>query len=348
MWCGLPDYGARLIRGFIDLKTCDVTVIATLPNVPIEGMENSLGQKVIWITSGVREIEWHSLGVSRPDVIFQGGWAEPAFNTLAYKARAMGTKVVLMTDHDWTGSLRQKFIDPIRHRLFFHRRFDAVLTTGQLGLKYCRAMGYASENIRAGLYGADPDLFFGGPLLVLRSKTFLFVGQLIKRKNVLSLTRAFLRIADDFPEWSLRICGSGELRSQLPNHPRIQVEGFVQPHELASLLRKSRCLVLPSYSEHWGLVVHEATLSGCALALSNTIGSRDDLANAINAATFDPSDEKAMAMALREIAIWSDSTWVQAESESRRLAGGFGPPHFAAAVQSLIEITTGKQEINAE
>jgi glycosyltransferase involved in cell wall biosynthesis len=348
MWSGLPDYGARLIKGFIDLNLCKVTVIATLPNVPIEGMESSLGQKVKWVTGGARDVDWPSLGVSRPDVVFQGGWAEPAFNQLARTARAKGTKVVLMIDHDWTGSLRQKFVDPIRHWLFLRRRFDAILTTGQLGLKFCLAMGYPLENIGTGLYGADPNLFNGGTSLRLRPKTFLFVGQLIKRKKVLPLAHAFLNIADDCPEWSLRICGSGELRSQLPTHPRIQVEGFVQPRELANLLRESRCLVLPSYREHWGLVVHEAALSGCALALSNRIGSRDDLAGVANAVIFEPSDEKAMALALRKIATWSDSAWLKAEAESRRLAEGFGPQQFGAAVQSLVEKTTGKQNTHAE
>jgi len=93
---------------------------------------------------------------------------------------------------------------------------------------------------------------------------------------------------------------------------QIRVESFVQPPELADLMRKARCLVLPSLEEHWGLVLHEATLSGCALAVTTAIGASDDLARAENAVLFPPRDETAMEGALRNIAAWDDARWQSA------------------------------------
>ena len=39
-------------------------------------------------------------------------------------------------------------------------------------------------------------------------------------------------------------------------------------------MNNSKCLVLPSYEDHWGVVVHEGICSGCLLILSNNVGSK--------------------------------------------------------------------------
>ena len=332
MWAGLPDYGARLIRGFIESGSAEVHIVATWPTVPIQGMEQSLGQVVHWVdTAG--EISWQSLGLRVPDVLFQGGWAQASFRTLAAEARLHGAKVILMNDQNWQGGLKHLAVDPVLYRAKYLKQFEAAFVPGLSGARYARAMGFQSSRIAAGLYGADPAVFHGGSDLMLRPKSFLFVGQLIARKNILLLVQAFLNMAVDFPDWKLSICGSGELRTKIPNHWQVQVQGFVQPGELAEKLRQSRCLILPSLEEHWGLVVHEAASCGCALALSDTVGSRDDFV----AETFNPRDVKSIEDVLRRIASWSDEQWTKAEDASRLAALKFGPTEFANSVQLLID-----------
>jgi glycosyltransferase involved in cell wall biosynthesis len=76
------------------------------------------------------------------------------------------------------------------------------------------------------------------------------------------LARAFARIAHRLPDWELCLYGSGPLQSAI-SHPRIKVHGFIQPEQLGSLYRQARIFALPSFSEAWGVVVHEAALSGC-------------------------------------------------------------------------------------
>jgi glycosyltransferase involved in cell wall biosynthesis len=197
--------------------------------------------------------------------------------------------------------------------------------------------GYGPEQTATRLYGADPTLFNGGPPMIARLKGFVFVGQFIDRKNVLGLAEAFVDTADQIPEWTLNLCGSGPQADQLPTHPRLLVRGFLQPPELAQILRNARCLVLPSREEHWGLVVHEAALSGCALALSTAVGAADDLARPENAVLFPPGDRRAIAQALVELASWDTARWTAAEETSRRLALGFGPDPFADSVTALVE-----------
>lgn len=334
-WPGLPDYAARCIRAVIDRSATPVTVIATPPSVPIEGMEQSLGQPVNWVEGDDTTVNWQALGVERPDLLFTGGYGFPAFNALADEVRNAGGRVVLMSDNNWTGTPRQRVLDPLRHRLLLRHRHDAIFVPGASGVRVARSWGYPQETIQTGLYGADPTLFNGGPPLEDRPKTFLFVGQFIARKNVLGLVDAFARFAARRSDWSLRLCGSGPQNDQISKVPGLSVHGFVQPPQLAELLRGARCLVLPSLEEHWGLVVHEAALSGCALALTRTVGAASDLARPQNALLFAPGDTAALADALAQFAAWDDDRWATAERTSRQLAAAFGPAAFADGVLTL-------------
>lgn len=340
-WPGLPDYAARCIRAVIDRQETAVTVVATRPNVPIKGMEQSLGQPVIWLDDVKALSSWSSLRSDVPKVLFCGGYSTPAFNTLAKQVRKQGGSVILMSDNNWRGRLRQYTIDPVRHRLFFRSRFDGIFVPGISGIRLARSWGYKTERIAAKLYGADPALFNGGPPLAERPKTFLYVGQFIDRKNVLRLAEAFVSFAERNADWRLQLCGSGPLADRIPKHPRISVLGFVQPPQLAQLLRQVRCLVLPSYEEHWGLVVHEAALTGCALALSETVAAADDLARSENAVLFRPHNTAAIGRALATLAAWDVERWTQAEDASRRLAQAFGPAPFAESVSRLASKRSG-------
>jgi len=335
-WPGLPDYAARCIHAAIKRRDTPVAVIGTKPGVPIEGMEYSLGQAVHWIVGQDKRVTWEKLGLAPPAIFIQGGYFTPAFNALGCQCRAAGGKVVLASDQNWSGGFRQYLFDPFLVRMKTWLQFDAVFTPGRSGVQYYRRVIHPAACIVTRLYGADPALFNGGLPLKERPKTFLYVGQFIPRKNVLGLARAFICFAADHPDWVLRLCGGGEQLGEIPKHPQIQLENFVQPTQLAAILRESRCLVLPSLEEHWGLVVHEAALTGCALALSEVVGAAKDLANPQNAVLFPPGDEAAIERSLRDIAAWDTARLLAAEYTSRNLAVGFGPESFADAVDELI------------
>lgn len=248
-----------------------------------------------------------------------------------------------MADNNWVDSSRQVFLDPLRHKLRHTRRFDGVFVPGASGVKWAEKMGYKVP-IATGMYGADPRNFLKGETLSARSKTLFFVGQFIERKNVLGLVDAFISIAADHPEWELVLCGSGPQEDQIPSHPRVDVQGFVQPTELAKKLRQARALVLPSREEHWGLVVHEAALSGMALALTDIIGAAADLARPENSVLFRAGDTASIAAGLKNMMSWSEAEWDKAETCSLSIAKEFGPHRFVEGVKALL----AKGQENAE
>lgn len=336
-WPELPDYAARCIRAVIARRGEAISVVGTKPTVPIRDMERSLGQSVQWIETDDALITWSTLNVGRPDVLFVGGYGVPAFVNLEREVRNAGGKIVLMSDNNWQETLLRNTVGSLRHRLLFRRRFDAIFVPGASGARLAQSWGYRSNNIAIGLYGADPSLFSCGPPLMERPKTFLFIGQFIARKNVVGLAEAFVRFAANHSDWSLSLCGDGVQRDQIHSHPRISIHGFVQPPQLAQLLRTTRCLVLPSVEEHWGLVVHEAALNGCALALSRTVGAAEDLARqGENAVIFPAGDVAAIEASLSKVASWEGTHWAVAQRVSRERAAAFGPEVFADSVDALI------------
>ncbi|MEI6248146.1 MAG: glycosyltransferase [Verrucomicrobiota bacterium] len=334
-WHGLPQYAARQLRSALAQLGQPCTVIGTRPAVPIQGMEAALGQPIHWVEAS-RSVRWADLGLATPKVFFQAGWSCPAFNAMGDEVRAAGGRVCLLMDNDWRGDLRQWF-GGLWFRLARKRKFAAVLVPGLSGRRLARWYDFADEEIAEGLYGADPTVFFDGPPLAARPKRILFVGQYIERKDCVGLATAFASVADQLPEWELHLYGSGPLQGKIPTHPRIQVHGFVQPAELGALYRSARIFALPSHSEAWGLVVHEAALSGCQLLLSAAIGSRHDFATQMNAAEFPAGNAPALAQAILRLASSDDYTLGRAQAQSRALAATHSPAVFADRVAAIVK-----------
>jgi glycosyltransferase involved in cell wall biosynthesis len=343
-WAGLPQYAARLLHSFHQLYNKDIIILGTKPSVPVECMEEILGQKIYWIKEDQESLTWEKLGLTVPKIFVQSGWYVKPFVNLAAEVRSNGGAVIGLADNNYIGNLHQYF-GAIRFRMLYKAKFDGMLVPGQSGLKLMRYYGMSDRKIRTGMYGSDPELFFSDSLLTYRPKTMLFVGQFIKRKGLLKLCEAFLKLSKIYPEWKLQLCGAGELKSLIPISQNIIVNDFIQPEQLSEIYRKSRFFILPSFQEHWGLVVHEAASSGCALLLSKAVGSIPDLAVEENSVIFDPNSNLNIFQALRSVVEWSDDRLLNAQKASLEMAKKFGPEKFARSLNELIELVSHERLI---
>lgn len=100
-----------------------------------------------------------------------------------------------------------------------------------------------------------------------RPKLLLSVGRLAPQKNQACLIEAFARIAGDFPDWTLRIAGEGELRNALESQiaesglsGRIELPGNIA--DIGAEYRNADLFVLPSRYESFGLATAEAIMHG--------------------------------------------------------------------------------------
>lgn len=336
-WSGLPDYAARCIRVFAASYPGRVDVIATRPVVPLVSVENTLGSTVVWISGLEQKLSWERLGLPTPHVFIQGGYSVASFRSLGSAVKRKNGYVICMSDAAWRKKWRQRLIDPIRHQLIIGPSLDGWLVPGESGRQYAAKMGYSPLAVWDGMLAADPNLFFSDRLLAARSKIIAFVGRVEHIKNILGLIDAFQTFSGTNPDWWLHIYGEGQLSGLIPAHPRIRRFGFLQPAELSVELRNVRCLCLPSFKEPWGLVVHEAALSGCALALSKEVGAVDDLAGEKNALIFNPTDRNDLLRALQSMTEWDDERWNSAQQESLELSKKFNPSRFSDSVYSIVE-----------
>ena len=111
---------------------------------------------------------------------------------------------------------------------------------------------------------------------------FLYVGQLIKRKNVSNLVEAFndSRFENDF----LTIVGSGELENEIRAlRKKLNLEHRVEliPHSsegvILQLLSRHQTLVLPSTEDVWGMVAAEALSAKIGVIVTKNCGIAESI-----------------------------------------------------------------------
>lgn len=335
VWNGLPAYAASCLTAAT--ATCpdaQIDIWGVLPSPARATVDQMLEGRVRWMPAHFTDpLVFEN---TKYDVTIVSGWHEPICLAAARAAKTYGAWTATMIDNRWIGSTGQ-IARAAYHRLFRSQLFDAAWVPGQAGVRTARALGFPRESIYEGLYGADPKIYTAGPPLESRPKRFLYVGQFIERKNVVGLTEAFVRFSQAHPDWELVIYGSGPNGKRLAKHPRITVHPFATPHVIACAMQSARFLVLPSHEEHWGVVVHEACLSGCGLILSRAIGAAEDLATAENCVTITGSGSASIEASLHLAANMPANRLAAAKRTSRARAALFGPQPFTTALNRMLD-----------
>jgi glycosyltransferase involved in cell wall biosynthesis len=182
---------------------------------------------------------------------------------------------------------------------------------------------------------------------------FLYCGQLIHRKGVDGLVRAFARVAAEHPRAELRLAGDGPLRAELEAsvppalRPRVRFLGFRQPAELPGVFADADVFVLPSLHDGWGVVVNQAVGAGMPVVASEAVGAAHDLVRpGENGAIFPAGDEDALAEALRRFAADPESVG-PAGARSRERAADLLPERGAEQWHRICLDVLGRRDAPA-
>jgi glycosyltransferase involved in cell wall biosynthesis len=96
---------------------------------------------------------------------------------------------------------------------------------------------------------------------------FLYLGRLSKTKGVCELLAAFKAISTKHPDKKLYIGGDGTEKEAIIDYiaknkleKNISYEGYIDKLQKDAFYRKGECLILPSYSEGFPIVILEATI----------------------------------------------------------------------------------------
>ncbi len=173
-------------------------------------------------------------------------------------------------------------------------------------------------------------------------KVIVFCAKLQPWKRPMDLLQAFSKAA--IPDSLLLIAGEGPLRPQLESEAtslgignRVRFLGFVNQSQLPAIYTSADLMVLPSEYEPFAMVVNEAMLCGCPVAVSDRVGAASDLVVPLaRDFVFPHCDIEALASTLRRI--FSDSTRLKSLRQAvRTRMETWSPRENVAAALAAIE-----------
>lgn len=218
----------------------------------------------------------------RPRAIVIDGWESPAYIAAKLWARVLGVPVY--ASYRTSGSHRFTTGPIAAVRAWFLRSSRAVLTGGVTSTADVTAMGVPRQRVVEGFNTVDIARFAEGAAHARRrfvrtggGHRFLYVGMLIRRKNVGGLIDAFAAIHESGD--TLTIVGTGPMASELRAQVHglgldeiVQFRGHLDGDALTAAYGEADTFVLSSTVEVWGLVVNEALAAGLHVVVSEEAG----------------------------------------------------------------------------
>ncbi len=244
------------------------------------------------------------------------------------------------------------------------RRCDAGFVAGERAALYLTALGMPCHQIWRRQNVVDNEWFSRKAEVArlqewylrdsygLPHRYFLYVGRFAPEKNLLRLLDAYGRYRDQGPAqpWGLVLLGSGPEREGLEgyvrrNHlPDVVWTGSRQIDELPAFYALAGCLVLPSLSEAWGLVVNEAMASGLPVLVSDRCGCVPELVHqGLNGYVFDPSNVDELARLMGLMASGQVDLKAMGE-ESRRAIAPYSPEAWALSLADCLQQAAARKK----
>jgi glycosyltransferase involved in cell wall biosynthesis len=255
------------------------------------------------------------------DLIYQDGGFTDVGRLAARAARRTGTPCVYHTGGSFTPwALEHKYwkkriyLSLVERRILLGAGGFLVRNqaeTGQLRRLGCRSL---IRSIPIGVDLQGPQETLSRRQLEewypsLRGRPFLlFLGRLHPVKGLDLLIPAFAELARQFPEWMLVLAGPDEggylvkVNELIQNHQltdRVLLTGMVVGERKSVLLGQTEFLVLPSYSEAFGVVMVEALGYGKPVIITTTCYHPEVAHEGVGLVV--PPEKEPLARALREM-----------------------------------------------
>lgn len=248
-----------------------------------------------------------ALDLARADVVLLGGWDSPAYWQLLAQAKALGKATVGF--HESILASQSQNSGPLAAaRARFFRSVDRIVVPGPAAREAIEHMGVEPSRILTGFNAVDTDAFRNAPVAAPhQGHRFLYVGQMIERKNVDTIIRAFAQIAHDGDR--LTLIGRGaekeilqRLAAEIGVDQKVVFIDHVPNAELPALMAEQDTLVLASHVEVWGLVVNEALATGMHAVITSNCGVAPSVEGmpGVHLAAPDASDLAAVMVMARD------------------------------------------------
>ena len=254
----------------------------------------------------------------KPDVVNISGYYEPAMNLILLYCKLNGVKVVISIDSTESDNPNVGWREKIKSLVV--NMGNGFFCYGSKSAEYMYKLGISPDKILlknnavdnqkvASIYQeAQKSREIKKNISGLRKYNFIYVGRLIKFKNIDNLLAAYKNL--NAPDWGLIILGNGSEEEKLKHYVAENQLGGVcfvdgkQWFEVPEYMALADIFILPSFSEPWGLVVNEAMACGMPVLVSEKCGSAPDLVRENeNGFKFDPFDVVQMTEKMNEFVI---------------------------------------------
>ena len=300
-----------------------------------------------------------------PQAVVITGYYYPAMRAAARWAQRHERASIFMGDSQW-GDRRRIALREWAKGWWVRRHYDAAFAAGARTVEYLTRMDFPRERIWTGYDVVDNRAFAEGAKaarsqadslrdrLGLPDRYFLFVGRFAPEKNVSRMLEAYVMYqqAAGPRAWGLVLVGGGpletKLRAQAQELRGVVFAGFQQVGAVPAYYGLASCLVLPSISETWGLVVNEAMAAGLPVLVSQRCGCVPELVqNGVNGYVCDPLDTEGLARLLRVMSSEAVDTGKMGEV-SRQIVAQYTPETWAKNLADCIERTLAGKRGNVE
>jgi glycosyltransferase involved in cell wall biosynthesis len=283
----------------------------------------------------------------QPEVVVCGGYNYLASWQALWWARGRNIPFLL-----WTESNARDLRSGHAIVEFFKERFlkacSGFVVPGKASLQYLKQLGLEARPVFTAPNAVDSTFFAKTAQRAkqnssqIRSKWglpvryFLYVGRLVTQKGVFEALEAYAKLSDHTRQAvGLLFVGDGEARHRLEEKARemnsgfVQFVGFAHREDLGAFYSLADALVLPTYTDTWGLVVNEAMACGLPVIVSSAAGCVDDLVeDGGNGYVVPPRDVDALVRAMDSLA-QNECRRAQMSARSSEIIESYSPEGWA-------------------
>lgn len=295
-----------------------------------------------------------ALKKSRPAFILCGGYNYPASWQALFWARGNDVPFALWSESNAldmrSGSA---FVESLKNS-FLHR-CDCFAVPGQAAADYLLSLGTDPGLIYTAVNAVDNAFFLkiaqrsrdtSAQLrseLDLPDRYFLFAGRLVREKGVFELLTAYATLDETLRrQIGLVFAGDGPSRHQLEREASkiaggmIRFVGFAQRDRLAVYYSLAEMLVLPTYTDTWGLVVNEAMACGLPIIVTSVAGcARDLVDDQWNGRVIPSKDVPSLVSAMTEMALSQEKVACMGKNSLKRI-GRFTPEAWSMGILKMV------------
>ena len=294
----------------------------------------------------------------KPDVAIVADYSRPSMRFIARWVKKHGGKTILPAV-SWGGDHRRWVLKELAKGWMVRHLFDAVCASGERAQAYFRGLGFSQQQMWKQFNVVDNEHFSEGAEQVrkngpairkefgLPDHYFLFVGALEPWKNVSVLLDSYADYRRNGGLWDLVVVGDGsqlktlQVKAKQELIPGLVFTGMKKHKETPTYYGLASCLVVPSISEPWGLVINEAEAAGLPILASNKCGCVPELVHrGINGYIFEPTDRRELTRLM--LLMSGGALDLEAMGQaSRQIVSNYTPDHWADALADCVRHVQG-------